>query len=741
MNWRLWRPDTRAWLLGSLVAAGLVVACGTLLLVDHLRQRVLAEASREMQSLALVLAHQAEASFEAVELVQTGLLERLEDALRTPDDFRRLMSGRAVYEDLRSRSRSLRQLDAITAIDAEGNLLNFSRYWPIPRVNVADRDYFQALRRDPGRAVFIGEPVQNRGDGIWTIYIARRVNGVDGEFLGLILGAVRLEYFERLYQTVAPGRDGATGLFRDDGTLLARFPNQAGQTGRSFGSSQVFRQLLASQALSLVSEQVSQADGRRRLIAAHQVPRYGMVVTASVGVAAALAEWRQQAGWLLGAAGVVEVVMVALGLLLRRLRNQQAVQAAQEAARAAAEAANRAKSDFLANMSHEIRTPMNGVVGMLQLLRHSPLVPEQQRWCETMTRSADALLRVVDDILDYSKLEAGRIELAPQPCDVAGLLAEVADLLRAGAAAKGLVLRLVVQGAPPPALLLDPTRLRQIVLNLLSNAVKFSAVGEVVLTLETLPEGLRIAVRDGGIGMTPETVATLFTRFTQAESASTRRFGGTGLGLAISRELARLMGGDIAVASVLGEGSTFTLALPAVVAPVQAAAPAPVEPVAAGGLPALRILVAEDDEVNRLVIEAFLKPGGHRLRFVHNGAEAVAAVQREAFDLVLMDVMMPGMDGPTATAAIRALPGPAARLPIVALTANAMQGDRQRYLAAGMDGYASKPIKRPLLAAEMARVMGLAAPAMVMVAEAPVVEEAGPDLSAELDDLLAGLKE
>ena len=425
---------------------------------------------------------------------------------------------------------------------------------------------------------------------------------------------------------------------------------------------------------------------------------------------------------------------------------QRAMAEAQEAARAAAEAANRAKSDFLANMSHEIRTPMNGVLGMIQLLRHSPLAEEQRRWCETMTRSADALLSVVNDILDYSKLEAGRILLEPLACDVNALVREVADLLRASAAAKGLALKVVLRGPPPPHLLLDPTRLRQIVLNLVSNAVKFSDTGEISITIASTPEPdgretLRIGVRDQGIGIPPAALATLFSRFTQADASSTRKFGGSGLGLAISRELARLMDGEILVQSVWEEGSEFTLVLTAPLAPHAPALPACLA--VPGQLPALQVLVAEDDEINRMVIGAFLQPGNHQVVFAHNGAEAVAAVQEQRFDLVLMDAMMPGMDGPTATAQIRAMPGPVARLPIIALTANAMVGDRERYLAAGMDGYVSKPINRHGLQAEMARVLGLAVPgaaAPPAPAEATPPAEMPDDLAAELDDLFSALK-
>ena len=390
-----------------------------------------------------------------------------------------------------------------------------------------------------------------------------------------------------------------------------------------------------------------------------------------------------------------------------------------EAARDAAQRGEQAKATFLATMSHEIRTPMNGVLGMAQILKGSRLDRAQAAQVDTLIQSGEFLMAILNDILDLSKIEAGQMEAAPEVSDLPALLRHLAAFWTPRATDKGVAF--VVEAAPdlPRHVMLDPVRIRQILFNLVGNALKFTPQGEVKVTAASRPleDGraeIHVAVSDTGVGIAPEALPTLFNRFSQVDDSTARKFGGTGLGLAICKQLAELMEGRIWVESEPGMGSTFHVILPlaALDAPAEAAAAqvaGTAGPHALSG-ETLTVLAVDDNPVNLSVVSHLLKAIGLEVSTASGGREALALLGRRAFDLVLMDIQMPDMTGPEVVEQMQGAPGPNRATPVIALTADAMTGGRDRYRVQGFAGYVTKPIQPDALLAAISAATSGAAP-------------------------------
>jgi signal transduction histidine kinase/ActR/RegA family two-component response regulator len=384
-------------------------------------------------------------------------------------------------------------------------------------------------------------------------------------------------------------------------------------------------------------------------------------------------------------------------------------------ARKAAEAASVSKSAFLANMSHEIRTPLNGVLGMAQVMESTKLNQQQREYVSTIIESGKTLMSLLNDVLDLSKIEAGKFDIVPADTDLGHMLRRCCRLWRPKADEKGLEFTLSLDSDLPACLSFDATRVQQCVSNLISNAIKFTAEGRVEVAVRSKPQDdgghlVEIRVTDTGPGMDAEAQARLFQAFAQADETISRKHGGTGLGLSITRRLAELMGGAASVTSELGRGSTFRVSFRATPAKASPTDQSSARVAAPGDIREqlkqsnLRVLLVDDHPINRQVVSLFLRPFNMRIVEAVNGVEALAELKREEFDIVLLDMHMPVMDGPTTIGRIRNSEKLWASVPVIALTADAMSGDRERYMGLGMDGYLSKPIAERELLAEIGRV-------------------------------------
>lgn len=684
----------------TIIASGIAVGAmiTAFFVFDRWRERdqLLASAIHDANTSAVALAEHTEQVFTSVELLMRHIAAEVNgrDSLDTIDRT-------ALYHQLKSIADGAAFIDSISIQNARGFPVVSSENINPQQMSFAFREHFAVQRDYPDHGLYIGPPITLQRDHKIEIPLSVRLNQstTSGRFAGIVYAAMPTEYYKKFYHSINTGTDSRVRLVLQDGRGLIEEP--LATAGRENYSSQPWYKHALTHNFNGVYDGLGLNSVDPRILSYRKVEGFPLIVTVSFGRNAILASWNQS-NWTVSIVLFVLLMLVTTACIwmLRMVSERESWVIATHLAQIEAERANRTKSDFLASMSHEIRTPMNGILGFAQLLRDSNLPAPQQRHATHIMDAGASLLAIINDILDVSKIEAGKLELENIPFNPTALIDGAISIVRTQAAEKNLTVTVDVGADVPAYFLGDPTRLRQILLNLLSNAIKFTDKGGIGVTVTRQVGGvhgslLRFEVYDTGMGIPEEKQKSLFENFTQVDSTISRRFGGTGLGLAISKRLAEAMGGKIGVVSIPRQGSTFwfTVDLPVTDAPTHATVTETSPAVSSKA----RILVAEDVPMNQTIIEAMLKGAGHDVTLANNGREAVEAICTATFDLVFMDMSMPEMDGLSATRAIRKLGGQGQTVPIVALTANAMADEIAACRTAGMNDHLSKPISRESL--------------------------------------------
>jgi signal transduction histidine kinase/DNA-binding response OmpR family regulator len=670
--------------------AALMMVLVSVWMVEDARNDATRAADQQAANLAALVQQDAARNIELFDLSLQAVIGGLQLPGLTS------LSPELRHRVLFDRSASARYLTFINALDETGDVIADSQ--PELPTNWSSRDYFIAQKRDASDQLFISRPFATASDENAGIAFSRRISHPDGTFAGVVVGGMRLAYFRDLFKQLDLGPHGSIALLRTDGTYLMRLPFDRNDIGRMVDANSPFHDYLRAAATPVFAE--DPIDHVARRFTTRRIGDLPLVVMVGLATDDIYAAWQQRAAFI--AFACVLALLAGLELALRLMR--------EIGLRKAADQAGRKKSDFLATLSHELRTPLHGILGYAERLRIQPIFDEAARHQIGAIAEAGRHMRdVINGVLAHARVEANMPEPHLGHVDLHQLLDQSRAFVEPGAAARGLRLDCTLATGAPQQFVTDEAMLRQILLNLLGNAVKFTEAGSIELRLSGSDQRITCEIADTGIGVPPELRHRLFQDYERL-GADERGFEGSGLGLSMARTLVHGLGGEIGHRDNAGGGSVFWFSLPAGRL-TEAEPPAPANDSAPGPL---NILVADDSPISRDSTAVTLRASGHHVTEARDGSEVVELAESQDFDVILMDLRMPVLDGIEATRRIRALGGSRSQIPIVAMTANALEEPVRQSREAGMDGYLTKPVTEIELMAALAKAVRCRGPLQVI---------------------------